>query len=347
MKRRWFSLFLVFLGGSSLGVESSWRAVGPFGQGIEMTQLFWWTDDVVLVVEDDDVLFVRWKEGEVSKSPLEGTLLAAKDGEWLVQVEGPFGAGASLLMGVPGEELVVGNAPGRLSGFEVAWPDDSFPFARQWLDYTSENLNLGPPVGRGISVGTRAWLFDPQTPGTLYGLGEEQTLLLQGKGEVRLGTVAADRDGNVIGVETRNGSSRIVWLDQEGVRFENPWIEKSVIGLFGGEDLGWRLSPRLPEEQSQSFCSNGCKDVPKGYWLQSKAWSMGQGEWLLALTDLRTVETVLMTFPSWEEVARVEKFRLGKLSPDGSAFAFLRATAQADWDWDLVILEIPSRSTSP
>lgn len=344
MRRLALLALLGLLATREAGVRTNLPLAGPWGQGVDITQVHWLDNDRVLFVDDEEAFSVTVDGGEVAALPLGSRhLLGVRGEEWLVAAEGEEGRLSHIFLGPPGAEEMVDTRQGSLSLWELAWPERG-PWLRGWLGGDGD----GPQVGRGPAWahGDDLWLLDPTSPGALWRLSSGDAPVQVAGGDaaagLRLAAAAPAASGQALLAHTQEGRTRLSLVGRDGaVVWSLPWNDTQTYGLYGEHTVAWRVSPRVAGAGPQMFCSPVCEEVPAGTWMQSRAWSLGAGRWVLALRDLKTGEVVLATAPGMETFARLDRMRTLAVSPDGTRLALARAVERRRWDWDLVVLAAP------
>lgn len=336
--------FLLLLATREVGVETQLSTLGPWGPGTAISHVLWLDDERLLIVEDDWAHFVRVDRGITYSEPLRlRRVLGALGDEWLVSRDTDEGT-VEIWKGPLGAERHVANSAGPLRRWEVAWDEDG-AWLRGWIP-EGDPADLGPPAGPAWWRGGRLWLLDVRRPGALWRLGEDGLPVPVAEGDeeagVRLAAAASAADGSALVVENRDVHSRLVLVSSGGEReVVGEWTEDLTYGVYGEDALAWRESPRRPGPP-QRFCAPACERVPAGRWMQSRAWSLGGGRWLLPLLDLVDGGVELALYPGMEPVARVDRLHSVAVSPDRSRFALVRAVARRGGDWDVVVVDAPA-----
>ncbi|MCH7494399.1 hypothetical protein IIA16_06805 [bacterium] len=327
------------------GVRTDLPLAGPWGRGVEISQIHWLDNARVMFVEDEVAHVVEVGKGVVDSFPLgDRNLVGASGANWLVAEAGEEANTSDLFLGPPGEEQKVATLRGPLSRWELAWTSQG-PWLRGWLGRDG----AGPPLvpGRAWSRGGALWVFDPAPPGALWrlspGEGPVQVAAGDAAGGIRLAAAAPAANGETLLAQTKAGKTRLLLLGAQGsLLWSREWTDKTTYGLYAEETVAWRISPRLPGTFVQEFCSPECEEIPPGTWMQSRAWSLGDGRWIVGLRDLSTGEVALAIAPGMRIFARLDRMSALAVSPDRRRIALVRAVESRRWDWDLVVIDAPA-----
>ena len=352
-------LLIGFLSFQEQKIESPFEILGPWGQGLEIKDLNWLDNENIIFLEEspsppfgEKVKFININKNGVflSINPI-GRIVKTNNKKILWKqktITGP----TVFWYGESGEEKIIAESQTDVKKNEISWTDSGKLWIRGWV--SDETYLLENHFKMSKSAYENVYYLEGKKIKKISENNEIKTIYQNEEAITEISSFAIDKKANIILLEHKNGSSRLLLLKNrsEEIVVVVDWTKEYTIGIYGGENLGWRMNPKNLESRKQQFCTflevssveKKCFTPTSSHFMQVYQWSLKENFWINSFIDVKTNQINLLRWDvkndKFQIIAKMDKLKNLSISPDKKKIAITSTTHKQHWNWDIFVLEI-------
>ena len=355
MKKEIYILFLIFTTAfQSSKIESRYEITGPWGQGLDIEDLHWLDNENFIFLEENAsppfekmIKYVDINKNGISFSKKSiGKILSTNENR-ILWIDEKMPGSSLIWYGELGQEKIIAESQNKITPKEIAWTEDRKLWIRGWVD--DETYLLKNKIQPAKSSKNSIYYLEKNTIKKTIGKNTENIYLPE-EG-VKILDFANDKHSNLLVLETKTNESQLKIIKNDKMTtILIPWTKIYTNGIYGGMNIGWRMNPKQNNQARQKFCSitssseikTACFEAKEGHFIQVYQWALDEKNWINSSIDVQTNQIHLTKWnienQNFETIAKMDKLKNIKISPDGKKIAIIATSHKQHWNWDIFIL---------
>ena len=351
-------LLVGFLSFQEQKIESTFEILGPWGQGLEIKDLNWLDNENIVFLEEspsppfgEKVKLLNIKRNGIFSSldPL-GRILKINNGNILWKQKTLAGP-TVLWYGKSGKEKILAESQTDIKKDEISLTESGKLWIRGWVDNETYLIDNDFKISK--SAYDNIYYLEEGKIKRTVGNGEIETIYQNEDPLAKISNFAIDKKANILILENKDGLSRLsLAKSNSGIDIIVDWTKEYTIGIYGGENLGWRMNPKNMASRKQQFCTflnfvfieKKCFTPTDSHFLQVYQWSLKENLWINSLIDVKANQINLVKWDvennKFQIIAKMDKLKSLSISPDNKKIAVTSTTHKQHWNWDIFVLNL-------
>ena len=351
-------LLVGFLSFQEQKIESTFEILGPWGQGLEIKDLNWLDNENIVFLEEspsppfgEKVKFLNINRNGIFSSldPI-GRILKVNNGNILWKQKTLAGP-TVLWYGKSGKEKILAESQTDIKEDEISLTESGKLWIRGWVDDETYLIDNDFKISKN-AYNNIYYLEEGKIKRTVEN-GEIETIYQNEEPFTKISNFAIDKKANILILENKDGLSRLsLAKSNSGIDVVVDWTKEYTIGIYGGENLGWRMNPKNMSSRKQQFCTflnfvfieKKCFTPTDSHFLQVYQWSLKENLWINSLIDVKANQINLIKWDvennKFQIIAKMDKLKSLSISPDNKKIAVTSTTHKQHWNWDIFVLNL-------